>query len=122
MTPYSALLRYYRELRGFTQREFAARLGITNKVLSAVETGRRNPHDDKTIEQIKKLLGLSDEEYANLKEAAENSALVVRIPSETSPERIALVHQLVSGLGKLGHDNIVIIRQALMNGEKTPPF
>jgi transcriptional regulator with XRE-family HTH domain len=122
MTPYGTWLRFYRELRGFKQADFAARLGTTNKVLSAVETGRRNPHDSKTIECIKSILDLSDEEYANLKEAAENSALVVRIPRDTSPERIALVHQLVSRVTRLRNDKIAIIRQALANDEKSSLF
>lgn len=119
MTPFGTLLRFHRESRGYKQREFATCLGITNRVLSAVETGRRSPPDDKTMARIKSTLELSDDEFVKLKEAADNSAFVVRIPRDYSPERVALVHQFVSSLSRLRRDKIAIIRRALENDENS---
>ena len=121
MNPYGVLLRFFRELRGLSQGELAAQLGVTNRLLSAVETGRRSPHDQPTLERIRSVLSLSDDEYRQLHSAAEHSSMIVRIPSGSSPERIALVHRLVAALGELQHDQIMLIRN-ILQGRQTEMF
>ena len=50
-------MKRFRELRGFSQRELAIRIGVSMTFVSHIETGRKNPSLE-TVEHIGKALGV----------------------------------------------------------------
>lgn len=113
MTPFGVLLRYYREQRGLSQRSFSDRLGITNRALSSMETGKRRPPTDATIQRMGDILHLSAAELASLRQTTAVSTYTIRVSREVSPDRLVLAHQFVGGLATLGSDQIAAIRRML---------
>ncbi len=113
MSPFGSLLRYHRNERGILLKALAAELGISEKSLSAVETGRRRPFPDKEIERICKILRLTETESAALREAAQQSRPHLRIPTGVSPHRYRLAYRFIQSLEKLSEDQITAIQRAL---------
>lgn len=54
-------IRAFRKLKGYTQIEFAEKLGVSVAVLGAVERGTRQA-EPRLLREIAALLGVSDEE------------------------------------------------------------
>lgn len=117
MTPLVSLLRFYRNERGITSKAFAAELGVSEKKLSAIETGRHPSFDDKSIELACKFLRLTENESAALHEAALVSSRDIHIPLGTSPQEYRLFHKLMKSLGSLSNFQINEIRRALDNSQ-----
>lgn len=57
-------IRAYRKLKGYTQQEFAGKLGISVALLGSVERGMKEPSDN-LLEQIGQLLGIELKELLN---------------------------------------------------------
>ena len=113
MTPFGALLRYFREDRGVSQHEMARRLSEDSKLISAIETGRRRPPKGEELQRIRDALLLSEAEFKQLSEAAEHSGYTLRIPREISPRGLQLAHRLVNSLGGLRQDQLTAIQMIL---------
>ena len=113
MTPFGALLRYFREDRGISQHEMGRRLAEDSKLVSAIETGRRRPPKGEKLRRIRDVLLLSEAEFNQLSEAAEHSGYTLKIPREISPRRLQLAHRLVNSLGGLQQDQLTAIQAIL---------
>ncbi|MCD8508776.1 MAG: helix-turn-helix transcriptional regulator [Bacillus sp. (in: Bacteria)] len=59
-------IRAFRKLKGYTQEDFAKKIGISVSVLGEIERGNRKPSDD-LIEVIADGLKVSMEELTSLK-------------------------------------------------------
>jgi len=118
MTPFGATLRYMREERGLSQTKFANIIHLHARVLSAIETGRRQPPAPEVIRQWAQLIGLSDVELKRLEEAAQDSPYVIRLPKTTSPRALVLAHRVVRALEYLQQDQFSAIQQVLEQGGK----
>ncbi|MBB3073022.1 transcriptional regulator with XRE-family HTH domain [Paenibacillus baekrokdamisoli] len=57
-------VRAFRKLKGFTQQELAAKLGVSVAVLGSLERGTRKP-DPKLLEQISETLHISYDELTS---------------------------------------------------------
>jgi HTH-type transcriptional regulator, competence development regulator len=101
MTPFGALLRYYRTVRGITQQELARRLDADFKLISSMETGRRSPPSGGELERLCAVLNLADCDQQQLMEAAHKSSYVIRLPRDISAIDLELVHRLVHALNRL---------------------
>ncbi len=101
VTPFGALLRYHRTVRGVTQQEIARRLGVDFKIISSIETGRRLPPSDDELAQLFRALDLSEIDQHQLLEAARKSSYTIRLPRDTSALDLELVHRLVHALKAL---------------------
>lgn len=115
MTPFGALLRYFREERGLTQLEMARQLAVDSKYISLIETGRRRPPSSDLMSALYVVLRLTEDQQSQLQSAAQNSSYVIRVPRGVSPLGLQLVHRLVRSLGGLRPDQISAI-QALIEG------
>lgn len=113
MSPFGSLLRYYRNERGIPLKTLAAEIGVSEKILSAIEVRRRRPLDEKNIERICKFLDLTEEESTALNEAAQLSHTYVRIPTGASPLEYRLVHRFIQSLGHLSDTQIAVIYRTL---------
>lgn len=98
MTPFGALLRYHRTLRGVTQQEMARRLKVDFKIISSMETGRRLPPNGDELQHLCAALDLADCDQQQLIEAAQKSSYIIRLPRDTSALDLDLVHRLVHAL------------------------
>lgn len=126
MSPFGLLLRYFRNERRLPLKVLAAGIVVSDKVLSAIETGRRCPPDGAQLNEIKKILRLNEDEFRSLTEAARYSTTRVRIPVSAKPPEYRLVHRLVESIGDLSDQQIAIINDTLdkrghtgCNGRKT---
>jgi len=59
-------IRAFRKLKGYTQQEFAAKLGISITLLGSVERGMKDPSEQLLI-QIGQLLNINMDELLELK-------------------------------------------------------
>lgn len=78
LAPIGKWLRDYRERERITLRDMARRIGISAAYLSAVETGRKKPAA-RLAEMIKEGYSLDEAQYRDLKDAALNSEVSVKI-------------------------------------------
>ena len=113
MTPFGVLCRYYRNERGVTLKHLARQLGITQKTLSAIETGRQRPLQGEQFDLLCSCLGLLPAERDELADAANHSVAHLRIPDSATPREYRLVHQLIQSLGTLSAEQIESIQSAL---------
>lgn len=120
MSPFGALLRYLRNERGVDLRTLATQVGLGEKVLSAVETGRRRPLKKDQLEKIKKILRLNEEEAALLLEAARYSEARVRIPLTAKPNEYRLIHRMVEAVGGLSDHQLELMQSVLDRPERKP--
>ena len=117
MTPFGALLRYYREERGLSQFEMARQLSVDSKYISSIETGRRRPPSSELMSALYATLRLTEDQQSQLKMAAQNSSYVIRIPRSISPIGLQLVHRLVRCLEGLRPDQISAIQAFIEEGQ-----
>lgn len=113
MSPYGLKLRYFRIERGISLKELAEHVQLSEKTLSAIETGRRRPLTGEALEKIRSYLGLSADEAAALQEAALDSPAYIRIPHQATPMEYRLVHCLIRSLGMLTKEQITGIHSLL---------
>lgn len=59
-------IRAFRKLKGYTQEDFAKKIGISVSVLGEIERGNRNPSEE-LIEVIADVLKISIDELTSLK-------------------------------------------------------
>lgn len=104
--PFGLLLRIYRISHGVSQRTLAEQVGLSERVLSSIETGRRRPPPDFAFAALKKACGLSAAEIQRLRDVAGMSSYRVRIPSSASAREILLVHRLIRSIGTLSTEQI----------------
>lgn len=93
----------------------SARLGVSQKSLSAIETGRRQPPDLPLVDSMCQVLGLSASDAALLRDAISDSSLAVRIPYGATPLGYRLAHRLMRHLNRLSIQQIEEI-QAILDG------
>ncbi len=113
MNPYGLQLRYFRKERGISLKELAEQVQLSEKTLSAIETGRRRPLTGEALQKICNYLGLSAGEAAAPEQAALDSLAYIRIPHQATPMEYRLVHHLIRSLGFLSRDQIAGIHSLL---------
>lgn len=118
MTPFGALLRYYREVRGYSQQRIAQRISSDSKIISAIETGRRLPPEGDDFERLCAALNLSEDERRKLGQAAQESSYIIRISREETPRNIQFIHRVVKSLGDLGPEQVSMIED-LIQGRRS---
>ncbi len=120
MSPFGLMLRYMRNERGISLKSLAARVGISQKSLSAIETGRRHPPDQGLVEKISQALELGATEIHRLRESVNHSSPAIRIPYGATPRAYRLVHRLINRLDRLSARDMESI-QAILESRKTGP-
>lgn len=118
MTPFGATLRRLREDLGLSQTELASRLSLHSRVISAIETGRRQPPPAEVLVRWAQLAGFTDLELQQLDEAAKDSAYLIRLPKTASPRALKLAHRVMRALAGLQQGQISAIHRVLEEGEE----
>lgn len=118
MSPFGLQLRFMRNERGVSLKTLSASVGVSQKSLSAIETGRRSPPDEGMVKKIGLALDLSTSELLKLQESADQSSPALRIPYGTTPRAYRLAHRLVMGLNRLSTRDMDAI-QAILEDRKT---
>lgn len=118
MTPFGALFRHFRTLRGVSQEDVGRRIDRDHKWISSLETGRRQPPEGAELVQLFDALKLPATEREQLSEAARNSSFVIRIPRDSTPMDMALIHKLAAAMKSLEPEKKLAIR-ALLGGSST---
>lgn len=113
MSPFGLLLRFYRNERGMAQKTIAARVGLSEKSLSAIETGRHQPPGEDILKKICDALDLRESEVRALKDAAAHSSPALRIPFGVTPRAYRLAHILLGRLNSLSVKQIEEIHTVL---------
>jgi DNA-binding XRE family transcriptional regulator len=106
-------MRFYRAERGLSQAELARRAGMEQRVLSAIETGRRRISGESEFMSLLNALALCEPEARQLREAQNMSSRRIRLPVDVTPRELRLIHQLASRVGDLGEEQIAQISRAL---------
>ena len=102
--------------RGLTQIAFAKIIDVHPRVLSAIETGRRQPPFPQVISRWAELAGLTGVELSRLEEAAQDSPYIIRLPKTASPRALRLVHRVVRVVESLKQDQLQAIHRLLEQG------
>src|SRR6185436_4149588 len=87
MSPFGLQLRFYRTERGVPLKRLAEELRLSEKTLSAIETGRRRPLTEEELRIVSKFLHLNTQESAALELAAADSPRYIQIPLAATPRQ-----------------------------------
>lgn len=98
MTPFGVRLKFFRQIKGYSQQGLAEAIGWDCKRLSAIETGRARPPDDAGLKLLARVLKLDRDEEVQLANDAACSSLQIRLPPVATPEQIAFVHLVVRAI------------------------
>lgn len=94
MSPLSKLLPELRNRRGMRQKELANLVGYDQSYISALEIGSKGPPTEEFITKLIKVLGLDEEEHAELETAIAMSDRKVVIPVDASQKLYELCFEL----------------------------
>src|SRR5690606_30334422 len=107
MTPFGEEMRRLRRLRGITQKQMAAAIGVSPAYLSALEHGRRGMPSWALLQKIIGYLNIIWDEADQLQRLAMLSHPRVTIDTEMlSPKATELANLLARRIGELDEDRI----------------
>lgn len=113
MSPFS---KYFHQLRmsyGVRQVELAELLGYEQSYISALEIGTKGPPTQEFIERLIEVLSLSEQQQAELREAADASQRKFVIPSDVPEDVYWLIQDLRRHLNTLRPAEINILREII---------
>lgn len=113
MSPFSHLIRTYREKRNLRQSDAAELLGYEQSYLCGLETGSKGTPNAEFVEILIKQYELSCEEVDVLMEMLKQSNRRFTIPLKASCEEYKLVNNLKEQLGRLTATQINLMQIAL---------
>jgi transcriptional regulator with XRE-family HTH domain len=114
MTPFGARVREIRRRNGLSQKEFAARLGVSAAYVSALEHGRRGRPTFALVQGVIHELGVIWDEADELVKLADLSdPRVVIDTSGLEPEATLLANRLARAIRDLAPDEIARLNAAL---------
>jgi transcriptional regulator with XRE-family HTH domain len=119
MSPFSHLIRTYREKRNLRQSDAAELLGYEQSYLCGLETGSKGTPNAEFVEVLIKQYKLSHEEVDALIDSLKQSNRRLTIPLKASCEEYKLVNNLKEQLCKLSATQINLMQIAL-NLDKSP--
>lgn len=85
-TPFSKTLRLQRQNRGLKQREMADLIGCEQSYLSALERAHKPPPQRTKLDFMIKKMELSNEEASQLRDAAEKTIRLIKIPQSANED------------------------------------
>lgn len=114
MTPFGERLRELRAASGMTQKQMAAKIGVSPAYLSALEHGKRGTPRWILVQQIIACLNVIWDEADELQRLAMRSAPKVTIDtSRLSPRATELTNLLASGIDQLDDPELEDLRLRL---------
>ena len=119
MTPFGNFIESRRRSRRLRQSDLAEMIGVNPSYISSIESGRKGPPSKALLLKIIEALSLSSEEVTNLYLSVEQSQRVIRLPENTSAEECRVLSSFVNRLGSLSREELTIIGNLLVLGEKT---
>jgi len=117
MSPFSHLIRKYREKRNLRQSDAAELLGFEQSYLCGLETGSKGTPNTEFVQLLIQRYELNDEEIEDLLDALKLSNRRFTIPLKASCEEYKLVNCLKAQLGQLTPTQITLMQIALNLGK-----
>ena len=115
MTPLGAKMRGMRAERGLSLKQMAEALNVSSAYLSALEHGHRGKPTWFLLQRIITYFNVIWDEAEEIQRLAEVSDPKVTIDtSGMTPEATELANQLARNIGKLGRDDLVLIRNEVI--------
>ncbi|AOI80970.1 MULTISPECIES: helix-turn-helix transcriptional regulator [Burkholderia] len=109
MTALGSFVRDHRTELGLTQAALAARMGVDDTYISAVETGRRTPDGSPFLDMLGRALELDSDGRRQLNDAARRSQRFFRLPEELSPRKHAVLMAIAEDLPQLSPADVEVI-------------
>lgn len=106
MSPFSKLLRQFRENRGLRQKDLAELLGYEQSYISALENGQKGIPRQEFIQTFIKKLHLNEDEIEAMNTALAVSRRTIQIPNTATEDEFKLAHSLERLFGKLSAKQI----------------
>ncbi|MDW6024501.1 helix-turn-helix domain-containing protein [Mesorhizobium sp. BAC0120] len=114
MTPFGAKLRELRRVKGVSQKEMAATLGVSAAYLSALEHGRRGLPSWAMVQKIIGYFNVIWDDADELEKlAASSDPRVVIDTAGLSPNATELANKLARRISQLGEDDLTAIAAML---------
>jgi len=114
VTPLGEKLRELRGLKGVSQKEMAAALGVSAAYLSALEHGRRGVPSWAMVQKIIGYFNVIWDEAEELERlAASSDPRVVIDTAGLSPQATALANRLAERISRLSEDELTAIGEIL---------
>jgi transcriptional regulator with XRE-family HTH domain len=114
VTPLGEKLRELRGLKGVSQKEMAAALGVSAAYLSALEHGRRGVPSWAMVQKIIGYFNVIWDEAEELERlAASSDPRVVIDTAGLSPQATALANRLAERISRLSEDELAAIGEIL---------
>lgn len=113
MSPFSRLIRTFREDRKLRQSDAAELLGYESSYLCGLETGSKGTPNAEFVQLLIKRYELNAEEIEVLMDSLKLSNRRITIPLKASCEEYKLVNNLNDQLGKLSVTQINLMQIAL---------
>lgn len=118
LTKFGKVLRKLRIDNGELLKDMAEKLDVTSAYLSAVENGKRNVPQD-WVSKITKIYSLNEEQSNELKNAAEESQLNIKVDLENlNREDRDLMIAFAREFKELNDEERNLIKNILLNGKK----
>ena len=105
-------IKYYRAVARLSQAELGARVGLSAKVISTIETDRRLA-SLADVELIAKALNLDAVATTSLFEAARDSRAKASATASVGARQLELLRLLIQAIDKLGPEQCLNLREAL---------
>ncbi|MDP3087615.1 MAG: helix-turn-helix transcriptional regulator [Methylotenera sp.] len=113
MSPFSQIIRAYREKRNLRQSDAAKLLGYEQSYLCGLETGSKGTPNAEFVEVLIKQYKLSDEEVEVLLDSLKISTRRFTIPLKASYEEFKFVNTLKMHLGSISATEINLMQMIL---------
>lgn len=113
MSPFSHLIRTYREKRNLRQSDAAELLGYEPSYLCGLETGSKGTPNPEFVQLLIQRYELTSEEIEDLLDSLKLSNRRFTIPLKASCEEYKLVNSLKDQLGRLSPTQITLMQIAL---------
>lgn len=113
MSPFSHLIRTYREKRNLRQSDAAELLGYESSYLCGLETGSKGTPNAEFVQLLIQRYELTSEEIEELLDSLKLSNRRFTIPLKASCEEYKLVNSLKDQLGQLSPTQITLMQIAL---------
>lgn len=101
MSPFSTLLRKFRESHNLRQKDLAEILGYEQSYVSALELGSKGPPTSEFVDRLIAALMLSEDQASEIRDALEASQRKLQIPCDASMSVYLLFHELRKQLNSL---------------------
>lgn len=114
MSPLAEYLKQLRQKHGLSQEKFGALIGMHGSNISTVEAGNRYAPEIEVLAPLKKILGLSGDDYRELLKVANQSPRRITIPTDASTAAFRFMATLATHWCELSDEDFVQLSEVVL--------